>query len=169
MERELLLLGLLRREDMHGYQLHEFIERNMTSCTDLKKPTAYHLLEKMTERGWLQPSPAQAGNRPARRVYRITPAGEAAFQALLRENVATHYPAYFTGNIGLAYLDALPAPEALARLRERHTSLAAELARLTAVPPHAGSLQWLIDHQRHHLRAELDWLETLIQHLTAVE
>lgn len=29
MERELVLLGLLRRTDMHGYQLHEFINQNI--------------------------------------------------------------------------------------------------------------------------------------------
>ena len=27
MERQLLLLGLLRNQEMHGYQLFEFIER----------------------------------------------------------------------------------------------------------------------------------------------
>ena len=35
MERELLLLGFLRRENMHGYKLNEFIERDMAACTDL--------------------------------------------------------------------------------------------------------------------------------------
>ena len=34
MERELLLLGFLRREQAHGYRLNEFIEREMTACTD---------------------------------------------------------------------------------------------------------------------------------------
>ena len=49
MERQLLLLGLLRREDMHGYRLNEFIERDMAFCTDVKKPTAYYLLDKLAE------------------------------------------------------------------------------------------------------------------------
>ena len=41
MDRELLLLGLLRRSDMHGYQLHEFIERDLAtvSYTHLTLPT----------------------------------------------------------------------------------------------------------------------------------
>ena len=47
MERELLLLGVLRQGEMHGYQLHDFIERSLAFCTDLKKPTAYFLLDKM--------------------------------------------------------------------------------------------------------------------------
>ena len=51
MERELLLLGFLRREQAHGYRLNEFIEREMTACTDIKKPTAYFLLDKMAHEG----------------------------------------------------------------------------------------------------------------------
>jgi hypothetical protein len=37
MNRQLLLLGLLRREEMHGYHINEFIEEKMHRCIDLKK------------------------------------------------------------------------------------------------------------------------------------
>ena len=30
MEKKLLLLGLLRRQEMHGYQLNEFIDNNVS-------------------------------------------------------------------------------------------------------------------------------------------
>lgn len=53
MERELLLLGLLQQQEMHGYQLHEFIDSYMQTCVDLKKSTAYYLLEKMAKDGFL--------------------------------------------------------------------------------------------------------------------
>lgn len=56
MERELLLLGLLRRQDLHGYRLMDFIENNLGACTDLKKPTVYFLLEKMANQGWISAS-----------------------------------------------------------------------------------------------------------------
>jgi DNA-binding PadR family transcriptional regulator len=39
-------LGLLRQASMHGYQLLDFIERYLSTCTDLKKPTAYLALER---------------------------------------------------------------------------------------------------------------------------
>lgn len=167
MDRELLLLGLLRREDMHGYQLHAFIEENMASCTDLKKSTAYYLLDKMTERGWLEPDEEQAGNRPARRVYRITPAGEAHFQRLLRHNLMHYHEATFTGNIGLAFMDELPSDEALALLKQRRDELQDLVLTLDGVPVHRGSLQLMIEHQQHHLHAELSWLNSLIDRLSA--
>ncbi|MBK8835593.1 MAG: hypothetical protein IPO29_12335 [Anaerolineae bacterium] len=41
MEREMLLLGLLRNGEMHGYQLNDYIERTPSFCADVKKATAY--------------------------------------------------------------------------------------------------------------------------------
>ena len=46
-ERELLLLGVLRKREMHGYQLSEFLEAHLGMFFDLKKATAYNLLRKM--------------------------------------------------------------------------------------------------------------------------
>ena len=87
MERELLLLGMLRIQAMHGYQLHELIDSHLGESIQIKKPTAYSLLNKMADAGWVSYVEEQAGNRPLRRVYTITEAGEAAFQRLIRQRV----------------------------------------------------------------------------------
>lgn len=168
MERELLLLGLLRRGDTHGYQLHEFINRYLTFCTDLKKPTAYYLLDKMAASGWIEPTadPTETeSNRPPRRVYSLTPEGEEAFQRLLRENLAGHYPASFAGDIGLAFVDLLDPDEARELLNARRAALEAEMTQAEAAPVHTGSLQLVVEHQIRHLRAELDWLDEVIARL----
>jgi DNA-binding PadR family transcriptional regulator len=170
MDRELLLLGLLRHGSLHGYRLNEFINRDLAYCTDLKKPTAYHLLAKMAESGWIVVLDGQQeGNRPPRRIYQITEAGEAVFQRLLRENLAAYTPARFTGDIGIAFMDALPPPEQMALLGERRAGLAAELDTLRATPAnaHRGSLALLITHQVHHVMAELAWLDELMAALAA--
>ena len=88
MDAKLLLLGLLRQQNMHGYQLYEFIDRGFSVCTDLKKPTAYYLLNKMAEEGLISEDHIQEGNRPLRRVYTLTEKGEAEYQRLLRANLA---------------------------------------------------------------------------------
>ena len=69
MDRQLLLLGLLRREEMHGYQINEFIEEKMHFCIDLKKPTAYYILDKLAQQKYVAVEREQAGNRPPRRSY----------------------------------------------------------------------------------------------------
>jgi DNA-binding PadR family transcriptional regulator len=165
MERRLLLLGLLRQEEMHGYQLHEFIERYMQTCVDLKKSTAYYLLDKMEDKGWITSSEEQEGNRPRRQVYRLTAAGEEQFQQLLRENLAGYWPARFAGDVGISFLDALPAEEALPLLQQRRAALAAALTAAQDAPPHAGTLQLLLEHQVAHLEAELSWLDRLLDRL----
>ncbi len=162
MERELLLLGLLRQGAMHGYQLHDFIERNLAFCTDLKKATAYVLLDKMQASGWVTVKEAREGNRPQKRIYSLTPAGEEAFQRLLRENLGAFVAAKTGSDIGLAFMDALPKVEALRLLDQRRAALAAQLAEFEAVPQHQGSYQLLIDHQLHYLRCELRWLDDML-------
>lgn len=167
MERELLLLGLLRREDMHGYRLHEFIQNNMASCTDLKKPTAYNLLEKMVESGWLDAISENdpTNKRPPKRVYTITLEGESAFQKLLRENLSTYHDVIFSDDIGLAYLDAIPPEEAQILLGQRRERISIELDIIQKVPEHSGSMGYVIEHRLVHLQSELKWLDSVLTRL----
>lgn len=163
MERELLLMGVLRQGEMHGYQLHDFIERNMAFCTDLKKPTAYFLLDKMQESGWVTVKAAREGNRPQKRIYKLTAKGEAAFHEMLRANLSDFSAAKTGSDIGLAFIDAMPAEEAQHLLQQRRDAIAAQVTEFERVPAHAGSHQLLIDHQLHYLRSELEWLNLVIR------
>ena len=168
MERQLLLLGLLRREDMHGYRLNEFIERDMAFCTDVKKPTAYYLLDKLAEQGYIStvddPNEADS-NRPPRTIYRITPAGEARFMELLRDNLSHFERHTFPGDMGIAFMDALPAGEAFERLQERRQSMQDFLAEMERVPAHHGPLNLVVDHHIRHMRAEIKWLGDVLDWL----
>ncbi len=166
MDRELLLLGLLRQQDMHGYQLHEFINRNMSSCVDLKKPTAYYLLEKMVEAGWIGEVQAQEGNRPPRNVFQLTTKGETTFQRLLRENIATYHSSKFADDIGLAFLDTLAPEEARELLNTRREAIVTELTQAQSIPQHSGSSQLVIEHLIHHLQSELDWLDKVYNQIS---
>ena len=165
MERELLLLGLLRRDEMHGYQLHEIFSTVLANCIDLKKPTAYFILDKMAQRGWVTASSTQEGNRPMRKVYRMTPDGDAAFERLLRENLASYTAAEFVGDIGLAFMDALPPSEVVALLAKRRERLAVLVLSAHAIPPHEGTFQFMIEHRVRHLEADLAWLDSVIARL----
>lgn len=165
MERELLLLGLLRQQEMHGYQLHEFIERDLSVCINMKKPTAYYLLKKMSQDGWITEELAREGNRPTKKVYRLTAAGEAAFQRLLRENLSTYRLAEFSDEIGLAFLESLDAEEAVRLLSQRRKAVSEALASAMTAPQHQGSLQWIIERQIQRLKNELTWMDEIIARL----
>ena len=169
MEKELLLLGILRKQDMHGYQMAEFIDHYLALCTDLKKATAYFLLDKMAAAGWITYEQTQEGKRPPRRVCHLTAAGEAAFQRLLRENLATYQPATFSGDIGLGFLEILPQAEARHLLEQRREEIEKQGAVLGHVPTHPGTLEWMIEHQKRHLAAEAAWVDELILRLAHSE
>lgn len=77
--RSLILLGLLMGQSQHGYQINEFIERNLSAVTDMKKPTAYATLDKLHQQGYIDIQLEQEGNRPTRKVYSINDKGREYF------------------------------------------------------------------------------------------
>lgn len=167
MEREVLLLGLLRQSEMHGYKIIEFIERDLALCTDLKKPTAYFLLEKMAQNGWITWTEDREGHRPLRRIYAITPLGEAQFQKMLRESLTNYHPIKFADDIALAFADNLPPQELQQLLAQRRTALAGILYATQQTPRHKGAIQLVIDHQLVHLESELKWLDGLLNQINS--
>jgi len=164
-ERELLLLGLLRKREMHGYQLSEFMETHLAMFFDIKKATAYNLLGKMEERGWVASHEEQEGKRPPRRVFAITPEGEALFQDLLRNTLPEHRPAVFPGNVPILFLDALPPEELEDLLGQRQAAIRERLVTLETHLDHISHP--LFDLNRLILKAELDWLGNLLESLGA--
>ena len=168
-ERTLLLLGMLRVESQHGYQLNEFIEHNLGRVTDMKKPTAYALLERLEQSGAITSRVSQEGNRPPRKVYTITEMGEHLFNRLLRETLAAAAPYVITGDVGLMFLDALPLGEALLLLERRLRSVRELIAEVEKVPAHhqGMGIDLAIEHQAILLRADEAWLTQLVARLSA--
>ncbi|NJN15915.1 MAG: PadR family transcriptional regulator [Oscillochloris sp.] len=164
MDRQLLLLGLLRAQEMHGYQLNEFIDRQMAFCVDLKRSTAYYLLDKLCREGYVSEEAGRAGNRPERRIYRITESGELRFQALLRENLATYMPPTFPQDIGVIFQTQLPPEERRNLLDARRAALEAHKAQLMGLAaqlPH--DHQPIVEHHLLHVEAELTWVDRLLR------
>ncbi len=163
MDRQLLLLGLLRNQEMHGYQINEFIDEQMAFCVDLKRSTAYYVLDKLCRDGLVSEETEREGNRPERRVYRITPAGEQRFQVLLRENLAGYTPPTYAIDIGVIFLAQLADAEAAALIAARQSAIhdhRASLVALRAVlPPNHVAI---IEHHLLHIDAELTWLDQVL-------
>ena len=165
MERKLLLLGLLRVHDMHGYQINELIDAHLGTSVQITKPTVYKLLGDMVNDGWIEFHEEQEGNYPTRRVYKITSDGREAFLQLLRQSLADYRPASHLGNIGIMYLDALPADEAVALLHKRREEIDSLAQRIQADEEHQGGFQLMLSYHLRHLNAELEWLDEVIGQL----
>ncbi len=160
---ELLLLGLLGRQRMHGYQLHEMLERQLSFLSDLKRPTAYRLLEALHRQGLVEREVERAGRRPERRVYRLTARGRSRFEELLRAELRA--PAYPVdpGNVALLFSDHLPPDERSALVGRRLSSLEArrdQLADLVARHAPGTSARLVLEHDLARAEAEIAWLSS---------
>ncbi len=167
MERQLLLLGILRAQKMHGYQLNDFLEKHYDFVTDLKPSTAYYLLDKLATDGYVQMHQEQVGNRPQRRVYEITPKGEAYFIELLRANLRTRDRPIYGDEVGLAFLSDLTPDEVRGYLMDKVALLRDELAELRRMEHavsdgNAGQDVYLtLEHHITLVEADLRWWERL--------
>lgn len=165
---ELLLLGLLDQQDMHGYKLHELLEHQLHFVSDLKRPTAYRLLEYLLRRGMVEREPEREGRRPERMVYHITAAGRARFDKLLREQLARAEPVIHSGNVALLFSDRVPRDERLGLLERRRGGVEEHrglMASIVAAHPEGTAVRLAMEHDLAHLETELSWLTSTIQHL----
>src|SRR5690606_35505164 len=87
-ERHLLLLGVLMAQSQHAYRINDFIETNLGRVSNMKRATAYALLERLEKRGLVRMEVQTVGNHPPRKVYSITEAGKQAFLDLLQALLA---------------------------------------------------------------------------------
>jgi DNA-binding PadR family transcriptional regulator len=169
MEKRLLLLGMLRHQHMHGYQLNEMLANDVASIITLKRSNAYKLLNSMEEEGWITYHEEREGGRPPRRVYAVTAEGEAAFQRLLRESLAAYRPSEFASIVPFDFLNELPPQEARALLEERRAKIAGHFAELDGVPEEVQLAHPSFEYLHRHYAAELEWLDEVSARLGDLE
>ena len=165
MEKQLLLLGVLRDHEVHGYQLNEMLGNSAGLPIRLSKANAYKLLKKMEAEGWVSYRDEQEGNRPPRRVYAITEEGEAAFQRILRENLASYPVPELPGAAGLNFLELLPAEEAAALLQERRGKAVLQFDELDAISKDMREKHPGISYLWRFYQSEIGWLDEIISRL----
>ena len=169
-ERKLLLLGLLRQKDMHGYLLNAHLDSSIPIT--LKKPTAYNLLEMMEKDGWVTHHDEIVEGR-TRKVYAITENGSIMFHKILKEQLSKFIPSEHPGMVSIGFLDTLPAKEALALLFDRRAQLEYYIEVFSTAsdsqPPdgnhHHGSSGLLMDYSHRYLLLELQFLNEIITKL----
>lgn len=168
-ERELLILGLLKAQSQHGYQINEFIERNLGTVSDMKKSTAYSVLKRLDKGGFVSSETEQEGNRPPRQVFSITERGAERFEELLRHWLAQVDDTTPAGDIGVMFLDHLPPEEVARYLRQRLAKVEAKLQMNESVPGHGHGIgvDLSVRHRIALLKADREWLLDAIRQVEA--
>ena len=81
----LVLLALLKREDMYGYQLVQEIERSSGGRLETQEGSLYPVLYRLVDQGLISDRQVQVGKRMKRIYYHIEPAGEEKLRELTAE------------------------------------------------------------------------------------
>ncbi|MFC4638327.1 helix-turn-helix transcriptional regulator [Deinococcus hohokamensis] len=165
-ERILVLLGLLSVQGRHGYQLSEMIEHQLQYVIQLKKGTAYLLLDRLEQHGLISSRTEQPGLRPTRKVYSLTSAGHEHFEALLTRHLEEEPSILLPGNVPLMFSEHLPAAERLALLRGRLAKLEARAAQYGVLAGACTPGVGLVIRRIHALTvADRDWLAGVVAEL----
>jgi DNA-binding PadR family transcriptional regulator len=173
----LLILGLVSYlQPVHGYDIRkELASWNVESWANVQPGSIYHALRKMSEEGLLEEvATEQAGNRPARTQYRLTAAGAAEYQALLRKYWWEYQEPTDPFLAGFAFLPHLPRAEAVGALRARARLLEGwnaayrdNVEEWTAYkPPHVG---WQFELTMARCEAEARWCHDIAARIEAGE
>ena len=82
----LCILSILANcEEIYGYELVKAMSERSGGLFDLPEGTIYPVLYRLEEQGFVQQCAVRVGKRMNRYYYRLTDAGRAFYQALLRE------------------------------------------------------------------------------------
>ena len=171
MSTRLVILGFLRERSLYGYEIKHIIEQHMGDWTNIAFGSIYFALKKLTQEGFVEKvGTEQKGSRPSRTIYQITDAGQEEFLRLLRKVWNELERHYFTIDIGLAFIDALPVEDIKGYLRGRAAQLEGILEHIIThrdeqiarpeVPPTAVAI---FDHGLAHFQAELAWTRDLLE------
>lgn len=166
-ENELLLLGLLMTQSQHGYQINEFIEKNLSRITEMKKGNAYAVLERLAKEGFVLVRTEQEGNRPQRKVYSITSTGQTKFMELLKSNLSETGRLNLGGNIGLMFIDHLSREEIIELLEQKLEKVREQLASYQAAPKHGFGIgvDLAVERMQAIFQTDESWLDTTIRRL----
>jgi DNA-binding PadR family transcriptional regulator len=169
MSTRLVILGLLQDQPMYGYEIKQAIAEQLAGCAPIAFGSIYFALNQLTKEGLVEKvATEQPGSRPARTIYQISPAGEVQFHILLYEQWREEETFIFNFDVALFFQSFLSSAEIVEALNERIATIEARLASLDKrqLPDSSSDLNpaiigSIIEHQRLHLRAELQWLGAL--------
>jgi DNA-binding PadR family transcriptional regulator len=164
---ELAIISLVAERPRHGYEIKQVIEqRGMREWTEIGFSSIYYLLKKLEREGLIEGRLEQAERGPARKVYRITGAGQEVRHTALLESLSVPLRATRPLMLGIGNLPALAPVEVQAALRQYCDALNERLAHVQARWEAQKPLPYFVDAMFDYtvtlVEAELQWVEEFI-------
>jgi DNA-binding PadR family transcriptional regulator len=165
---EVAILGLLKQQPMHGYQLSRELGDSLGGFWRVSYGSLYPTLRRLERDGSVEAESGEAAGGRRKTVYRITERGERVFLELLQESPAEGSAEDTRFRVRFAFFRYLP-PETRIRLLERRRAFLEE--RLDAIDEsirvHRGRSDdyalALMEHGRTATESDITWIEGLIR------
>ena len=119
MEKELVLLGLLKEGPKHGYELKRIVDEKISTFAPLSSGSIYYTLKGLAKDGLVSMTRKRKGRYPEKEVYRITKKGEEKFKELLKKTCFNIKRLYRSMDIVLYFMNYLKPEEVIRGLRNR--------------------------------------------------
>ncbi len=157
-----VLLGLLAPGPRHAYALYRELRQadGLWMIWRLKLPRLYAILDRLEREGLIRSEPVPQVRRPTRRVFRLTPEGEARYRQWRTEPVprGRDIRQLFLAKL---YLARREGPEIVRQLLQRQRAACQQwLDALQAAPPSPDPFARAVWHyRRRYVEMLLDWLQ----------
>ncbi|NIM98840.1 MAG: hypothetical protein GTO24_12410 [candidate division Zixibacteria bacterium] len=173
-KNELVVLGLLNQKPMHGYQLHQEIEKTgMELWAEVNLSSIYNTLNRLEDKEMVEAKREKPGKMPERSVYRITKKGREELALLLEQTLRDKrmHPSNLV--VGVAFIKGLPRKKALDCLKLKKEMMQNLLKHLLKVNKREGGdvpfpLVFVIQSAVDHLKLGIKGIEGLLDHIRKV-
>lgn len=184
---EIFVLGELMGASLHGYRLHEILNRVLGPFRQISWGALYPLVHALEREGLIEADAEPGaelnqdgtGNRQ-RHSYRITAAGRERFQTLMREPSAytADYPELFTIKLNLFGYITPAEQRTILEHHRAYLQIAVDyllneqqyVAQRAGIPePERPHILRLLDYRLNNVRGELAWIDAELGRLAPPE
>jgi DNA-binding PadR family transcriptional regulator len=170
------VLGLISQKPRHGYETRIAFEALVGGDEnwEVKPAQIYTTLDRLEEAGWVErSSDLGEGEEPSRRVYRITPPGEAALQEWFSSGIISgHQRDEFFIKLIIGLVSGRADPQRLIQIQRvlLFQEMHAATNQRDEYDPHIEIAQiLLLDKAIMHLEADLRWLDMIEMRLETIK
>jgi PadR family transcriptional regulator AphA len=177
MSLEYAILGFLNYLPLSGYDLKKMFDTSVQHFWPADQSQIYRTLARLTEQGSVEMEVFHQDDRPDRKVYSITPSGQAQLQAWLK-TMPPPRPDHSSSLIQVFFCGQLSNQEILAKFETMAAMMKIVLLRYQQVPSQIDEYSHLVNSQREtffwlltldlglrSIRANLEWAENVIDML----
>ena len=166
MSLDYAILGFLNYQPFSGYDLKKIFDTSVQHFWSADQSQIYRVLARLTEQGLAEMEVVAQSDRPDRKVYHITPAGQAALRDWLGGPIPCE-ASHSASLIQVFFSGLLPDEQVRAKFEEARQLFSANLERLNQVPGQIQEYIRMVDSPRETyfwlLTLELGIKETQLQ------